>query len=408
MMAPDAIVVGSGPAGLAAAYALRIGGAASILVVERDDAPGGLPRYCGHPGFGWEYSFRLENGPRFVRRMLERVNSNNIRIASRTTVLAIRQGPEVELVGAEFGHVRLATRTVVIATGTRERPRSARLVPGRRPEFGVLNTGQLQQIVARGIEPRATRAVVVGSEHVAFSVLMTARQAGISVVAILEQGARIRSFAPVGLLARVAGTDVLRATSLVEVRGSSHVEGVVVRCAEGLREIACDMVVFAGDFIPDSVLARDSGIAIDAATGGPSVDQFGRTNMPGVFAAGNVLRSVESSGWAAIEGERVGTAAAAFLRAATSWRSTIASLRPGTGAAYVVPQIWADGGGTSLPTSLRASHDFDRANVAIVRNGETEWSGRTRAIRAGRRLRIPANTLDRIAARGGAISIDII
>ncbi|MBM3524904.1 MAG: FAD-dependent oxidoreductase, partial [Alphaproteobacteria bacterium] len=145
------VIVGAGPAGLAAAHALVERGVRDIVVIDRDDAPGGLPRFCHHPGFGWEYTHRLETGPRFVNRLLGAVDASAVRVVPRTTALAIHPGLEVEIVGVELGHARLRTRAVVLATGIRERPRSARLAPGRRPERGVMTTGQLQQLVARGV-----------------------------------------------------------------------------------------------------------------------------------------------------------------------------------------------------------------------------------------------------------------
>lgn len=408
MTNPDAIVIGSGPAGLAAAISLRQGGASSVLILDRDDSAGGLPRFCAHPGFGWEYTRRLEGGPRFVARLLAQLETDAVRIATSTTAIAVHPGPEVEIVGPRFGHTRIAAPVVVLATGARERPRSARLVPGRRPEFGVLNTGQLQQMVARRIPTGVKRAVVVGSEHVAFSVLATARKAGISIAAILEDGARIRSYPPAEWLARLLGTRILLKTRIEEILGRERVEGVVVRCPTGTLTVPCEMVVFTGEFVPDSVLARDSGLMIDPATAGPIVDQYGRTSVPGVFAAGNLLRAIESSGWSAIEGARIGLAAARHLRSAGRWRPSGATLTNGRGVSYVVPQIWADDEiGSFLPISLRASLDHNRAQIRIVRNDEVEWRGRMQSMRIGRRLPISSDTIDALARRGGEIRIDI-
>ena len=147
----DVVVVGAGPAGLAAAASLASRGVSRILVVDRDDEVGGLPRFCHHPGFGWEYTHRLDSGPGFVRRLLRALDPGAVTVATRTSVLTVRPGPEIEIVGVDCGHARLRPQAVVLATGVRERPRSARLVPGRRPGQGILTTGQLQQMAARGV-----------------------------------------------------------------------------------------------------------------------------------------------------------------------------------------------------------------------------------------------------------------
>jgi NADPH-dependent 2,4-dienoyl-CoA reductase/sulfur reductase-like enzyme len=407
---PEAIVVGAGPAGLAAAHALREGGVKSILVVDRDDAPGGLPRFCAHPGFGWEFTSRLESGPAFSKRLLGALDPDTVNVATRTTALSIRPGPVVELVGPETGHVRMAAGVVVIATGARERPRSARLVGGRRPSTGVLNTGQLQQLVARGMAPPGRRAVVVGSEHVAFSVLLTARKAGISVCEILEPGPNVRSFPFAGWIACGLGTPVRRNARVEEIIGSERVEGVLLREPGGLRTVSCDIVVFSGDFVPDAVLARESGLQIDVATGGPIVDQYGRTNLPGVFAAGNGLRAIESSGWAAIEGASVGRAAAASLRDRSHWRPVVARIEAGLGVAYVVPQLWSSpqpGPVGALPASVRASRDARGVRISLSRDDEPAWAGRTRNIRTDRRIKIPDATLGDVASAGGLVRVAI-
>ncbi|MCC6197725.1 MAG: FAD-dependent oxidoreductase, partial [Burkholderiales bacterium] len=290
----DVVVVGAGPAGLAAAVALGDRGVRRVLVVDRDDAAGGLPRFCSHLGFGWEYTHRLDSGPGMVRRLLRRLDRNAVTIATRTSVLAVRAGPELELVGADCGHIGVRPRAVVLATGIRERPRSARLVPGRRPAQGILTTGQLQQMVARGVPVNGRRAVVIGTEHVAFSILLTARHAGFAVVAMAGAEDRIMSYAGAALVARVMGVPVHLSSTVEDIGGVDRVESVTLRGPSGPLSIACDTVIFSGDFVPDAALLPGSGIDIAAATSGPCVDQYGRTSAAGIFAAGNLLRAVES------------------------------------------------------------------------------------------------------------------
>jgi NADPH-dependent 2,4-dienoyl-CoA reductase/sulfur reductase-like enzyme len=370
------VVVGAGPAGLAAARALAESGVPSVLVVDRDDAPGGLPRFCSHPGFGWEYSHRFETGPRFARRLVDALDPAVVAIATRTSVVAVRPGPEIDIVGPDSGHMRLRPRAVVLATGIRERPRSARLVPGKRPERGVMTTGQLQQFVARGIPHGGTRAVVVGTEHVSFSILLTARHAGLKVVAMLGAEDRILSYRPAGWFARALGVPVHLSASVEDIAGAKRVEAVTFRDAAGLHTLACDTVVFSGDFIPDAALLQGSGIEIDPGTSGPAIDQHGRTSVPGIFAAGNLLRAVESSGWAAKEGACVGANVAAYLARPGEWRTDATRIRAGAGLAYAIPQVWAPAPGmAALPASLRASGDARGAHLSLAQAGSEIWAG---------------------------------
>lgn len=410
MMPKDAeiIVIGAGPAGLAAAAALADRGVERILIVDRDDEPGGLPRFCSHLGFGWEYTHRLETGPGLVRRLLRRLDSKTVTLLTRTSVLSIRGGPRVEIVSAKHGHMHVEPRAVLLATGIRERPRSARMVPGRRPAQGILTTGQLQQMVARGIPVDGRRALVVGTEHVSFSILLTARHAGLEIVGMVGSENRVMSYAGAALVARAMGVQIYLSTVIDDITGAERVEAVTLRGSSGQRSIACDTVIFSGDFIPDSALIPGSGIELASATSGPSVDQYGRTSASGIFAAGNVLRAVESSGFAAIEGARVGANAATYLEGLLTWPNKTARIRLGEGLAYIVPQRWsvAAGGGyaaRSLPISLRALADIPRARLGLTEDGRTIWTGRPTKILRHRRLSLPATGLDLL--HGGEVSL---
>ncbi|MBM3596702.1 MAG: FAD-binding protein [Alphaproteobacteria bacterium] len=390
LAAAGLIVVGAGPAGLAAARAATDAGVARVLVIERDDEAGGLPRFCHHPGFGWEYSYRFESGPGFIRRLLGALDRDRVQVLTRTTALALRPGPEIDIVGPACGAVTLKPQAIVLATGIRERPRAARLVPGRRPERGVLTTGQLQQMVARGVPVAGRRAVVIGTEHVAFSVLLTARRAGLQIVAMVDERDRVMSFPLLGMAVRHAlGVPIHLATRVLDISGESRVDTVTLNGPAGVRRIACDTVIFTGEFVPDAPLARAGGVALDPRTAGPAVDQLARTNLPGVFAAGNVLRAVESSGFCAIEGASAGAAAAAFVRRQTEWNGTAAPIGLGTNLLYMVPQRWAfEPARQLLPASLRTRIDLDRARVLLRHGDEIVWQSLRRSLLRQRRIRI--------------------
>jgi hypothetical protein len=301
---------------------------------------------------------------------------------------------------------------VILATGIRERPRSARLVPGLRPERGVVTTGQLQQMVARGVPVGGRRAVVVGTEHVAFSVLVTARRAGLAVVAMVGAEDRVMSWAGAGWAARALGVPIHLASAIADVEGRERVEGVVVEGPAGTQRIACDTLVFTGDFTPDAALLPAGGVAVDRGTGGPVVDQYGRTDAAGVFAAGNLLRAVESSGRAAIEGARVGAVVAAYLAGDREWPLHAAALRTGDSLAYVMPQRWSiaagsDGGLTALPVSLRSRVDLRRGRLRLAQGGTVLWSGPPVAALRQRRIRLPAAALAALRdARDAEIALD--
>ncbi|MFI8520680.1 NAD(P)/FAD-dependent oxidoreductase [Streptomyces sp. NPDC085481] len=284
----DVLVVGAGPAGLAAAARLAAAGAGRVEVLERDQEPGGIPRHCGRFGFG------ALPGPAYARHAVRTALRAGAELRTRAVATGW-SGPLTLDVTAPTGLERITARAVVLATGARERPRSARLVPGTRPA-GVLTTGELQQSVELfGLrrERIGRRAVVVGSEPVARHAARTLRRAGVTLVAVVSDRPRGPGFAG----------PVLRGATVVELVGRGRLTGVLVRGADGRTGLLrCDTVVFTGDWIPDHELARGARVPLDPATRGPAVDPAFRTPVPGVFAAGNLLRGIEPALTAAAEG----------------------------------------------------------------------------------------------------------
>ncbi len=266
----DALVVGGGPAGLAAATALRTGGAGRVLVVEREDRAGGIPRLCEHTGFGLRDLRRVLSGPAYARRWVERATAAGADIRTRSMVTGWAGPNRAEVTGPD-GLLEVEARTVVLATGARERPRAARLVPGTRPA-GIFTTGQLQQWVHAQHLPLGGRALVVGAEHVSYSALLTLRDAGVRPVALVTDLPHTQTFRLFDLVARVGlRVPVWTGTSVTAVRGRTRVDEVLVRGPDGAeRAVAVDAVVFTGDFIPDNELARLAHLAMDSGTRGPA------------------------------------------------------------------------------------------------------------------------------------------
>ncbi|MFD3726787.1 FAD-dependent oxidoreductase [Streptomyces sp. NPDC058671] len=295
----DVLVVGAGPAGLAAAARLAAAGAGRVEVLERDETAGGVPRHCARTGFGADARGRPLDGPAYARRAVRAALRAGATV--RTGVSATGwAGPLTLDVTAPTGLERVRARAVVLATGARERPRSARLVPGSRPA-GVLTTGELQRTVLRfGARPERVgrRAVVVGGDPVARDAVRTLRAAGVDVVAVVtEAPGRRAAFGSVPVVTGAVVTDVL---------GRVRLSGVAIRDRDGRTStLRCDTVVFTGDWIPDHELARARGLPLAAGTRGPATDGLFRTAAPGVFAVGNLLRGVEPAPVAAAEGRAV-------------------------------------------------------------------------------------------------------
>ncbi|MFI9245121.1 NAD(P)/FAD-dependent oxidoreductase [Streptomyces sp. NPDC053086] len=311
----DVLVVGAGPAGLAAAARLAAAGAGRVEVLERETQPGGVPRHCAHGGFGtWT---RPLTGPGYARLLTQAGERAGATLRTGVTALDwATAGPVLTAVGPG-GPETIEARAVVLATGARERPRTARLVPGTRPA-GVLTSGELQQSVHLFGQQIGTRAVVAGAEDVSYAAADTLRVAGAEVVALVTEHPRAQTGRTRAQAARLRhGVPLLTGTTVTELLGHGRLSGVRVRHRDGRTAVLpCDTVVFTGDFVPDHELARRGGLVLDPGTRGPAVGGSAHTSRPGVFAAGNLLHAVEPAGTAAREGTRAGRAVLDFLAGA--------------------------------------------------------------------------------------------
>ncbi|TBV06984.1 NAD(P)/FAD-dependent oxidoreductase [Phytopseudomonas dryadis] len=300
----DVAIIGAGPAGLAAAVELREQGVDRVLVIEREAVAGGIPRHCAHPPFGLREYGRILTGPAYAQRNVLAAQRAGVVIRVGHTVT--RLGPQggIELVSPD-GISRIQARRVLVATGVRETPRSARLIGGDRP-VGVINTGALQAyLYLQRLKP-FERPLIVGSELVSLSSLLSCRRAGIAPVAMIERNSRVTARWPLSLFPRLCGVPLHLGAELLAVHGSGRVESASVRMADGsLRHFECDGVLLTGCFVPESSLMRMSGLDIDPMSGGPVIDQYGRCSDPAYFAAGNLLRPVETAGWSYREGRKV-------------------------------------------------------------------------------------------------------
>ena len=328
-------VIGGGPAGLAAATRIAAAHSGKVVLLERDTVVGGIPRHCGHSPFGMREYHRILSGTAYASRLERDALAAGVEILTRHSVTAIEDG--TILAATPGGMRRISAEKIVLATGIRETPRSARLVTGDRP-IGVINTGALQAYVHLHKLAPFKRPVIVGSELVAMSAILTCLSAGIRPAAVVEENQTLTARFPFRLLPYVLRIPVLRGAKLVDVSGGPRVDAITVEVNGKSREVPCDGVIFAGKFTPESALARISGIDIDPASGGPRVDHLGRTSHPDIFAAGNLLRPVETAGWCWSEGRAVADAVLLALAGRLPAPDQRIESRAGRGVKLVVPQ----------------------------------------------------------------------
>ncbi len=403
----DVIVVGGGPAGLACAIELRRLGIADVVVLDREQCAGGIPRHCAHQGFGVRDLRRVLSGPSYARRYVDLAKRAGVHLSAETMVTGWSAEGALDLTGPD-GRERLHASAIVLATGCRERPRSARLIPGSRPE-GVLTTGLLQQLVElRG--PRVgTCAVVVGAEHVSFSALVTLAHAGVKVAGMATDLPRHQSLAVVRAGAALGyRVPLWTRTAVTEIRGQSRVEEVELLDLDTgwNRAIACDTVVFTGDWIPDHELAVMAGVALDAGTRGPRVDTALRTTRTGIFAVGNLLQGAEPADVAALSGRHAAAFVRRWLTDGGQWQHHRVAITCQEPLHWISPNAVSD---LEAPPrerfALRSRAFLMRPRLEIRQDGRLLWSARARRLVPGRSTSVPSSWLPRVNPGGGRIEV---
>ncbi len=307
----DVIVVGGGPSGVAAALELRRRGVARVMILDREPNLGGATRHCSHSPFGLREFGRVYFGGAYGRRLQKEAAAHGVDIRAGHSVVSLGADGGL-LVSNHRGLETLSARRIVVATGARETPRSARLLSGDRP-LGVMTTGTMQSHVAFYGTMPFRRPLIVGSELVSFSSVLTCLAHGARPVAMIEAEPYVRSRQIHGWMPTLLGIPFHLATDLIDIRGAARVEAAETRRDGRTQTLVCDGVLLTGHFTPESALFRQSPLGVDPGSAGPAIDQDGRTADPLIFAGGNVLRGVESGDWSFREGRAVGAAVAADL-----------------------------------------------------------------------------------------------
>ena len=308
---PDVTIIGGGPAGLTAACTLISAGVRNVHIIERNPEFGGLPRFCGHYGWGMLDFGRVWRGPEYARALVKAAQGASFH--NNTSLTHVYPDGKIVL-NTPTGLQETQSRAVILTTGIRETPRGPRLVSGTRP-WGVTTTGAFQEMVAYGTRP-FSRPVIIGSEFVSFSALLTSRHAGITPVALIEEKHALDVPSLVGLGSRyMFGVPIVKNTSVLEIEGTDRVEAVIVGTPHEKQRIPCDGVIFTGRFVPETASLAGGAIAMDhVGTHGPSIDNFHRCSDPAYFAAGNILRAVEHSGYVAHEGRQAARSVIRMLK----------------------------------------------------------------------------------------------
>jgi len=374
----DVAVIGGGPAGLAAAAAAKKQGAGKVLIIERDNALGGILQQCIHPGFGLTYFNEELTGPEYAGRFIEQAEQLGVETLLNSMVLEIMPDATVICSNAEYGITYVKAKSVVLSMGCRERTRGNIQIPGTRPA-GVYTAGAAQRLINRQNEMVGRQVVILGSGDIGMIMARRMTLEGAKVVAVVE----IMDYLAGLTRNRVQclddfGIPLMLSHTVTRIVGNQRVEGVYVAKVDENRKpvpeteqlYVCDTLLLSVGLIPENELSRDIKVEMCGITNGPVVNQNMQTSLPFLFACGNVVHVNDLVDNVSKESEIAGKEAARYAMGTMPESKGTVTCVLGNNVRYICPQkIDIDGDDSEISLYFRVNVPDENVRISLQSNG---------------------------------------
>lgn len=410
------VIIGGGPAGLAAAIEARKNGINDILILERDKQLGGILNQCIHNGFGLHVFKEQLTGPEYADRFIKKAKEMGIEYKLDTMVLSIGKDRTITAVNPKDGLFKVEPKAVILSMGCRERTRGAINIPGDRPS-GIFTAGAAQRFINMEGYMTGKNVVILGSGDIGLIMARRMTLEGANVKVVLE----LMPYSS-GLKRNIVqclndfNIPLLFNHTIIKMHGRNRLEGITYAEVDDRRHpvpgtekyVECDTLLLSVGLIPENELSRDAGIELDRVTKGPAVDELMQTSIKGIFACGNVVHVHDLVDFVTQESYLAGYGASAYIKDEVSDKNELICSKPVKGISYVVPQkINPENVRDKVNFFMRCDKVYKNVNLSLKHNGNVIYKQKKSIVTPGEMINVVLNKDILLKINSGDLTFEI-